>query len=175
MSFCKGSLGAVNGFIPNANPEKPGHVDCVTIQSEEVWTGVTYALAATMLQEVYFQFHCIDRRSLTIHEYCLICSMYYNCRAWWRKHFKLLAAFINQYRINSVWITKRRKPSLPIVVSVHWVICDHWAYGLCKLHGNDENNYAIKKRYGNWTLMCAVHVTHTFSNNNTHKYCRTLS
>lgn len=52
MSFCKGSLGAVNGFIPNANPEKPGHVDSITIQSEEVWTGVTYALAATMLQEV---------------------------------------------------------------------------------------------------------------------------
>lgn len=52
MGFCKGNLGAVNGFIPNANPDKPGHVDSVTIQSEEVWTGVTYALAATMLQEV---------------------------------------------------------------------------------------------------------------------------
>lgn len=53
MKFCEGSLGAVNGYIPSQNPEKPGQVDSITIQSEEVWTGVTYALAATMLQEVY--------------------------------------------------------------------------------------------------------------------------
>lgn len=49
-------MGAVNGWVPNANPDKPGHVDAVTVQSEEVWTGVTYALAATMLQEVPTQY-----------------------------------------------------------------------------------------------------------------------
>lgn len=54
MSFCNGTMGAVNGWVPNANPDKPGHVDAVTVQSEEVWTGVTFALAATMLQEVQF-------------------------------------------------------------------------------------------------------------------------
>lgn len=47
-------MGAVNGFVLNSNPDKPGHPDNTTIQSEEVWTGVTYALAATMLQEVQF-------------------------------------------------------------------------------------------------------------------------
>lgn len=52
MSFRNGTLGAVNGFIPNANPDKAGHIDYTTIQSEEVWTGVTYALAATMMHEV---------------------------------------------------------------------------------------------------------------------------
>lgn len=52
MRFCKGNLGAVNGFVLNSNPEKAGHVDNTTIQSEEIWTGVTYALAATMLEEV---------------------------------------------------------------------------------------------------------------------------
>lgn len=52
LGFCGGQLGAVNGFIPNPDPEKPGHIDTTTIQSEEMWTGVTYALAATMLQEV---------------------------------------------------------------------------------------------------------------------------
>ncbi|CAD7086391.1 unnamed protein product [Hermetia illucens] len=51
LGFCGGQLGAVNGFIPNPDPEKPGHIDTTTIQSEEMWTGVTYALAATMLQE----------------------------------------------------------------------------------------------------------------------------
>lgn len=52
MNFCKGNLGAVNGYVLNSNPDKPGHIDFTTIQSEEVWTGVTYALAATMFEEV---------------------------------------------------------------------------------------------------------------------------
>lgn len=52
MKFCKGNLGAVNGYIMSSNPEKNGRVDYTTIQSEEVWTGVTYALAATMYEEV---------------------------------------------------------------------------------------------------------------------------
>lgn len=51
-------MGAVNGFVLNSNPDKVGHPDSTTIQSEEVWTGVTYGLAATMLQEVrqFFSF-----------------------------------------------------------------------------------------------------------------------
>lgn len=52
MSVCDGNLGAVNGFVLNSNPDKPGHIDYTTIQSEEIWTGVTYALASTMLYEV---------------------------------------------------------------------------------------------------------------------------
>lgn len=54
MNFCKGNLGAVNGYVLNSNPDKPGHIDFTTIQSEEVWTGVTYALAATMFEEVQY-------------------------------------------------------------------------------------------------------------------------
>lgn len=56
MNFCKGNLGAVNGYVLNSNPDKPGHIDFTTIQSEEVWTGVTYALAATMFEEVRWWF-----------------------------------------------------------------------------------------------------------------------
>lgn len=52
MNVCDGKLGAVNGYVLNSNPDKPGHIDYTTIQSEEVWTGVTYALASTMLFEV---------------------------------------------------------------------------------------------------------------------------
>lgn len=51
-NVCDGNLGAVNGYVLNSNPDKPGHIDYTTIQSEEVWTGVTYALASTMLFEV---------------------------------------------------------------------------------------------------------------------------
>lgn len=43
--FADGRLGAVNGMRPD------GRVDASSMQSQEVWTGVTYALAATMLQE----------------------------------------------------------------------------------------------------------------------------
>lgn len=53
MCVQDGNLGAVNGFVLNSNPDKPGHVDYTTIQSEEIWTGVTYALASTMLYEVH--------------------------------------------------------------------------------------------------------------------------
>lgn len=46
MKFQDGTMGAVNGFTAS------GSKDVITLQSEEVWIGVTYALAATMLQEV---------------------------------------------------------------------------------------------------------------------------
>ncbi|XP_065168784.1 LOW QUALITY PROTEIN: non-lysosomal glucosylceramidase [Atheta coriaria] len=45
MKFQDGTMGAVNGFTAS------GSKDVITLQSEEVWIGVTYALAATMLQE----------------------------------------------------------------------------------------------------------------------------
>ncbi|XP_063225117.1 non-lysosomal glucosylceramidase isoform X3 [Bacillus rossius redtenbacheri] len=45
LKFRNGTLGAVNGMRPD------GRVDDITIQSEEVWVGVVYALAATMIHE----------------------------------------------------------------------------------------------------------------------------
>ncbi|XP_077870346.1 non-lysosomal glucosylceramidase-like [Saccoglossus kowalevskii] len=45
MGFEKGTMGAVNGMRPDGSP------DTTSFQSEEVWTGVTYALAANMIQE----------------------------------------------------------------------------------------------------------------------------
>ncbi|XP_062898894.1 non-lysosomal glucosylceramidase [Mobula hypostoma] len=45
MSFAKGSMGAVNGMRPD------GTIDTSSVQSDEVWTGVVYGLAATMIQE----------------------------------------------------------------------------------------------------------------------------
>ena len=41
-----GQFGAVNGMRPD------GRVDTCSVQSDEVWTGVTYGLAATMIHEV---------------------------------------------------------------------------------------------------------------------------
>ena len=46
MSYEGGHCGAVNGMRPD------GSVDSTSVQSLEVWTGVTYALAATMLHKV---------------------------------------------------------------------------------------------------------------------------
>lgn len=45
-SFKKGTMGAVNGMNPD------GTIDTFTCQSEETWTGVSYALAATLLDQV---------------------------------------------------------------------------------------------------------------------------
>nr|MBN1228474.1 bile acid beta-glucosidase [Anaerolineae bacterium] len=42
--FEMGEMGAVNGMRPD------GRVDTTSLQSQEVWTGTTYALAAAMLQ-----------------------------------------------------------------------------------------------------------------------------
>lgn len=44
LNFRNGTIGAVNGFIN-------GDVDYVAVQSQEVWTGVTYALASLMIFE----------------------------------------------------------------------------------------------------------------------------
>ena len=49
MKFCNGSLGAVNGMFSN------GQVDTTAVQSEEVWTGVTYGVASLMLSEGLFK------------------------------------------------------------------------------------------------------------------------
>ncbi|XP_024023556.1 non-lysosomal glucosylceramidase [Morus notabilis] len=40
-----GRRGAVNGMLPD------GRIDTTAMQSREIWSGVTYALAATMIQE----------------------------------------------------------------------------------------------------------------------------
>lgn len=40
-----GSSGAVNGMLPD------GRVDMSAMQSKETWAGVTYSVAATMIQE----------------------------------------------------------------------------------------------------------------------------
>lgn len=53
MSFCNGNMGAVNGITAD------GNIDYTSIQSEEVWVGVTYALASCMLQEVCGNYICI--------------------------------------------------------------------------------------------------------------------
>lgn len=44
--FGGGQMGAINGCKPN------GSADRTTVQSEEFWTGVSYALSANLLQEV---------------------------------------------------------------------------------------------------------------------------
>jgi len=51
--YADGCHGAVNGMRPN------GKVDKCSVQSDEVWTGVTYGLAATMIHKVSLQISSI--------------------------------------------------------------------------------------------------------------------
>lgn len=46
MSFCEGGMGAVNGFCV-----EEGHADSSIMQAEEIWVGVVYGLASTMIYE----------------------------------------------------------------------------------------------------------------------------
>ena len=46
MKYADGKRGAVNGMKPN------GQIDITSMQSEEVWIGVTSALASLMVFEV---------------------------------------------------------------------------------------------------------------------------
>jgi non-lysosomal glucosylceramidase len=50
QGFNGGTMGAVNGMMPDGNS------DTFSVQSEEVWTGVTYALASLMVS--YVSIHC---------------------------------------------------------------------------------------------------------------------
>jgi non-lysosomal glucosylceramidase len=52
MEFGDGKLGAVNGMT------KSGQLEIVSMQSEEIWTGVTYGLSSTMMMEV--EYHVIQ-------------------------------------------------------------------------------------------------------------------
>ncbi|KAM4536826.1 non-lysosomal glucosylceramidase isoform 1-T2 [Odontesthes bonariensis] len=45
MSFAEGQMGAVNGMRPEGVPDRS------SVQSDEVWIGVVYGLAATMIHE----------------------------------------------------------------------------------------------------------------------------
>lgn len=46
MKYGNGKLGAVNGMRPN------GDIDITSLQSEEMWVGVTDSIAALMIYEV---------------------------------------------------------------------------------------------------------------------------
>lgn len=56
MSFAGGQKGAVNGMRPEGVPDRS------SVQSDEVWVGVVYGLAATMIQEVSMVFHDVGVR-----------------------------------------------------------------------------------------------------------------
>ncbi|XP_037298095.1 non-lysosomal glucosylceramidase isoform X2 [Manduca sexta] len=47
LQFKGGRMGAVNGFVTGPR----GHIDTTALQSEEMWTGVTYGLASLMIFE----------------------------------------------------------------------------------------------------------------------------
>ena len=53
MKFGNGNMGAINGTRPD------GKKDISSCQSEEFWCGVTYGLAAQMIQEVRVWFELV--------------------------------------------------------------------------------------------------------------------
>jgi len=73
LGFNGGTMGAVNGMMPDGNP------DTFSVQSEEVWTGVTYAVSALMISHVsVLLLLIICGRVYTVimfdNSYCIDCS-----------------------------------------------------------------------------------------------------
>ncbi|KAF0300940.1 Non-lysosomal glucosylceramidase [Amphibalanus amphitrite] len=64
LLFQGGRQGAINGMLPD------GRRNATTLQSEETWTGVTYALAATMVHEGMIKegFHTAEGIYRTVYE-----------------------------------------------------------------------------------------------------------
>lgn len=56
LPFDGGRMGAINGMRPD------GYKDVSSCQSDEFWVGVTYALAADMIQEVVCCYCCFFLR-----------------------------------------------------------------------------------------------------------------
>lgn len=75
LSMKDGTFGAINGMRPN------GKVDSTSLQGEEIWTGVTYALAANMIQEVH---------TATFFIYFYFFIFIFNCRLLLRAYHRLM-------------------------------------------------------------------------------------
>jgi non-lysosomal glucosylceramidase len=74
-----GRMGAVNGMHPN------GKVDETCMQSREIWTGVTYSLAATML------LHGMEHQAFTTAEGIYIAG-------WSEEGYGYAPCFVSLYR-----------------------------------------------------------------------------
>jgi uncharacterized protein (DUF608 family) len=57
MTFGGGKFGAVNGMT------RSGQLETVSMQSEEIWTGVTYGLSSTMIMEVKFSIKTVNKQT----------------------------------------------------------------------------------------------------------------
>lgn len=77
-----GRMGAVNGMHPN------GKVDETCMQSTEIWTGVTYSLAATML------LHGMEHQAFTAAEGIYISG-------WCEEGYEYASCFVSLYRSSS--------------------------------------------------------------------------
>lgn len=67
LKFANGKMGAVNGYLMSEKG-KPGHVDESSLQSMEMWTGVTYGVAALMIFEGETAFFYKRGRNILLHE-----------------------------------------------------------------------------------------------------------
>ncbi|KAJ8304380.1 hypothetical protein KUTeg_017963 [Tegillarca granosa] len=83
MGFGNGNMGAINGTRPN------GDKDISSVQSEEFWVGVSYGLAATMIQEGMLE-----------EGFQTAWGAYHTCWEWYGLHFQTPEAYMtdNIYR-----------------------------------------------------------------------------
>eukprot|EP01113_Clastostelium_recurvatum_P049346 TRINITY_DN9127_c0_g1_i2.p1 TRINITY_DN9127_c0_g1~~TRINITY_DN9127_c0_g1_i2.p1 ORF type:complete len:741 (-),score=160.82 TRINITY_DN9127_c0_g1_i2:136-2067(-) len=76
LKFGDGGMGAVNGMRPN------GKVDTTCLQSSEVWTGTSYAVAAAMLQDGLMEEGFSTARGIVDGTYSKFGYMFQTPEAW---------------------------------------------------------------------------------------------
>lgn len=123
MSFAGGQMGAVNGMRPEGVPDRS------SVQSDEVWIGVVYGLAATMIHEVRRTqllsfFGTIGLPPLvslcTLALYKICCFRIHLLRGWWRRVCEQLKVVTGLYGSDSEWPSRPLKPTAKKASTVLW-------------------------------------------------------
>lgn len=105
MQFEGGEMGAVNGMRPN------GRVDTTTIQSQEVWSGTTYAVAAAMLQVGLVEEAFTTAKGVYLQTYERLGYWFMTPEAWTAKGVHRSLAYMRPLAIWAMqWAWQRQSP-----------------------------------------------------------------
>lgn len=109
-------MGAVNGMRPEGVPDRS------SVQSDEVWIGVVYGLAATMIHEVRpsqlsspFQPNLCTSALFKIHCFCIRLL-----RGCWRRVCEQLKVVTGLCGSDSGWPSRPLKPTAKKASTVLW-------------------------------------------------------
>lgn len=118
-------MGAVNGMRPDGVP------DTSSVQSNEVWIGVVYALAATMIQEVSGGAAPLGRCHLVVLHGGADGFLPSATGGWWRKAFVQRRAATGRFGSGWACLSRHQRPIGRRKSTARWLTCGPLASGAC--------------------------------------------